>query len=425
MPSQRPREIALRLLRQWDTAEARADALLAEALPAVAARDRALCQELFYGVLRWRATLDWLIAQRAPDRHQAPLVRDLLRLGLYQIFWLDRVPDHAAVHETVALTRACDVGHAAGFINATLRGCLRDRDSLRTALERLALTQPALGFSHPDWLVTRWMARWGDARTRALLQWNNLPAVNFVRPNPLRDGDLSARWTAAAVKHNPVHFDWLTAPMFRVGDPGPVSGLPGYEEGLFYVQDPGTLLAVSLLAAELDEDILDLCAAPGGKATAIAACLQNTGRVVACDVDRQRLARLQENCRRLGARCVEPLHVAQLPPRAVFDRVLVDAPCSNTGVLRRRVDLRWRLQSRALAQACATQRDLLARAAGHVKPGGVLVYSTCSLESEENGEQTAAFLAAHPKFSLEVERTLTPSDDSVDGMYAARMRREA
>ncbi len=423
MSAQRPREIALRLLRRWETDSAFADALLSEALPSVVPRDRALCQELFYGVLRWRAPLDWLIDQRTAGRKQAPLVRDLLRLGLYQIFWLDRVPDHAAVHETVALARVCDVGHAAGFINATLRGCLRERDQWRAALDRLPTEHLALGHSHPDWLVARWLARWGEADTLALLRWNNQPPPIYARPNPLCTTDLAARWLAAGVPHEAVSFDWMDAPMLRLATEGSPDKLPGFAEGHFYLQDPSTLLAVQMLDPQPEDEILDLCAAPGGKACAIAARINNVGHIIACDVDKDRLALLRENAQRLGARSVDPLSVAHLPPRAVFDRVLVDAPCSNTGVMRRRVDLRWRLQPRSLTQACGAQRDLLARAADHVKAGGRLVYSTCSVEEEENAAQIAAFLAAHPKFALEAERVLLPFRDRVDGTYVARLRR--
>ncbi|MBH40400.1 MAG: 16S rRNA (cytosine(967)-C(5))-methyltransferase [Chloroflexi bacterium] len=409
MPAPRPREIALRLLRRWESGQTHADTLLAEALPSLPPRERPLCQELFLGAIRRRATLDWLIDLRTNGRRQPALVQSLLRLGLYQIFWLDRVPNHAAVNETVNLARQCDIGRASGFINAVLRNSLREEAETRHQLAGLRETHPAIAHSHPDWLVRRWQARWGDTDASTLLDWNNRPAQTHARRNTLYETS-EADW---------IQFDWAHE-QFLTHD-GPANTLPGFEDGAFYIQDPSTLLAVELLNPQPDESLLDLCAAPGGKTTAIAARMQNTGHLVASDIREDRLQRLRENCKRLGADCVEVMP-AGTDVREKFDGVLLDVPCTNTGVMRRRVDLRWRLQPHDLQATMKTQRELLMQAARNVTPGGRLVYSTCSLEPEENSEMTREFLTRHPAFVMEKERDLLPFRDGVDGAYATVMR---
>ena len=200
----------------------------------------------------------------------------------------------------------------------------------------------------------------------------------------------------------------------------PLNSLGSLRDGWFYVQDPGTLLAPTLLGAQPGETILDLCAAPGGKTTFIAQLMNNTGKIVARDLDPNRLKLVRENCARLGVTIVETALPAA--SEAIFDRILIDAPCSNTGVMRRRVDLRWRIQAAEIERLRATQLGLLNQAATKLKPGGVLVYSTCSLEPEENSEVVKQFLAAHQNFKLETERQLLPFADAVDGAYVAKLK---
>jgi len=231
-------------------------------------------------------------------------------------------------------------------------------------------------------------------------------------------------------------WDWTGENLvFELKSHPPLSSLASFRDGWFYIQDPGTLLAVCKLGPQPGETILDFCAAPGGKTTFIAQLMNNQGRIVAQDVSDERLKWIQENCARLGVTCVEtvlPSALNSLPgqsgattgqPSTCFDRVLVDAPCSNTGVMRRRVDLRWRIQPEEIERLRAAQLDLLKRAATQLKPGGVLVYSTCSLEPEENGEVVKQFLSDHAGFKLESERELLPFADGVDGAYVARMKR--
>jgi len=389
---------------------------------ALSSPDRALCQELVYGIVRWQRALDWLIERKTGGRDQTAALRILLQLGLYQLFWLQRIPDHAAVHETVELAKHLGFGPRAGFLNAVLRGYIRQREQTRDMLEGLKKTDPATGYSHPAWLVERWQARWGQAQTVQLLACNNCPPPTYARLNELKTdaARLAARWQEEGLEFEERQYDW-TGPglVFELRSHPPLATLGSFQDGWFYVQDPSTLLATRQLDPQPGETILDLCAAPGGKTTHIAARMKNRGRIVARDNQPERLKRLQENCRRLGATCVE---TAAAP--GPFDRILIDAPCSNTGVLRRRVDVRWRVQSGEIARLSQAQSALLVEAAPFLKPGGTLVYSTCSLEPEENEEVVRRFLNDHPSFKLENERQLLPFIEAVDGAYVATLCRQ-
>jgi 16S rRNA (cytosine967-C5)-methyltransferase len=450
---QKPREIALRVLQQRRAGGEFIENLLETAL--VRARlspaDRALCQEIVYGVVRWEAVLDWLIARKTDGRAQKPALQNLLRLGLYQIFRLDRIPDHAAVYETVELAKQNGFVSQAGFVNAVLRGYLREADETKKLLAELKISQPALGHSHPEWLQERWKSRWGAERAAQLMDWNNTPPKTFARVNRLKTdaGRLLEKWCTENVEYDFVRSGGrqtaaflaemessvphcgmpkaatLENLVFELKSHPPLSKLESFRQGWFYVQDPGTLLAVCELDPQPGETILDFCAAPGGKTTFIAQLMQNQGRLVAHDVSADRLRMVQKNCQRLGVTCVKTVLPSALDSRpSTFDRILVDVPCSNTGVMRRRVDLRWRIQLQEIERLCNLQLDLLKQAALKLKPGGVLVYSTCSLEPEENSEVVKQFLRQRADFKLERERELLPFQDGVDGVYVARLKKD-
>jgi 16S rRNA (cytosine967-C5)-methyltransferase len=479
-----PRQIAARILQQRRTEGGFTEDLLENALARaqLSPADRGLCQEIVYGAVRWQATLDWLIARKTDGRPQKPMLQILLRLGLYQIFWLDRIPGHAAVNETVELARQNGFGAQAGFMNAVLRGYLREADATEKLLADLKISQPALGWSHPEWLVARWQKRWGVERTAQLLAWNNTPPKTFARVNTLkfREGlrvgvpnqieksgtatrhpslyeTLLEKWRDEGVEYDFVQHDFPGRADLPVGQDAqsrvssdfenlvfelkshpPLASLESFRQGWFYIQDPSTLLAPCVLGPQPGETILDLCAAPGGKTTFIAQLMNNQGRIVAMDNSRERLKLLEENCVRLGVTCVETMlkapHLSPLPAERgeggrrpgeemeKFDRILVDTPCSNTGVMRRRVDLRWRVQPKEISRLQEAQLSLLQQAAPALKPGGVLVYSTCSLEPEENQEVVKEFLTEHSDCKLESEQELLPFVDQVDGAYVARFK---
>lgn len=406
--------------------EARLEAALAQSRLSTA--DRHLCQELAYGIVRWQATLDWLIARKTDGRPQKPALQNLLRLGLYQIFWLDRIPDHAAVHETVELARQSGFHSQTGFLNAVLRGYLREFDATKRLLAELKTQQPHLGYSHPEWLSVRWQERWGADRAAQLMEWNNTPPKTFARVNTLKadPGKLLAQWRDEGVEYDFVRKDWIEENLaFELKSHPPLGRLPSFQQGLFYVQDPSTLLAPRELDPQRGESVLDFCAAPGGKLTYLAQLMGNEGRLLAYETAPERLKLIEQNCARLGVTCVKTVLPSTLnpTPSTVFDRILIDAPCSNTGVMRRRVDLRWRIRPGEIGRLCATQGELLRQAALLLKRGGTLVYSTCSLEPEENGELVDEFVGEHADFKLERSRELLPFVEGVDGTYVARIVR--
>ncbi len=425
---QNPREIAARVLASRSSGQFVEQLLEHELASArLSQADRRLCQELVYGVVRWQATLDWLIARKTDGRQQKLQLQNLLRLGLYQIFWLERIPDHAAVHQTVELARRSGFGSQSGFVNALLRGYLREADATRKALEELKTEQPWLGYSHPEWLLSRWEKRYGTERALTLMAWNNIPPKTYARVNTLKSdpGKLLEQWREENIDYDFVRRDWFEENLvFELKSHPPLHRLASFRQGLFYIQDPSTLLAVHELAPCPGETILDLCAAPGGKLTYAAQLMRNEGRIVAHDTGPDRLALILDNCGRLGVTCAEAVGT---PPQLLnaFDKILIDAPCSNTGVMRRRVDLRWRIRPDELDRLEKSQLALLHDAAGKVKTEGLIVYSTCSLEPEENQLVTRKFLENNPEFSLLQERELAPFLDQVDGAYVARLQRRA
>jgi 16S rRNA (cytosine967-C5)-methyltransferase len=388
--------------------------------------DRRLCQELVLGVVRWSATLDWLIKQRVTQQFPALRLRNLLRLGLYQIFWLDRIPAHAAVHETVELAKRSGFGAQTGFVNALLRGYLREYEVTKARLAELKVSDPPLGFSHPEWLASRWRKQWDEQSVAKLMEWNNTPPKTFARVNLLKvqPGDLLKLWRDEGVEYDFIRSDWFDENLvFELKSHPPLRNLGSFQRGFFYVQDPGTLLAVHILNPQPGETILDLCAAPGGKLTYIAQCMANEGRMVAYDLSPERRELIKENCVRLGVTCAEIVLELPIPSgQDRFDRILIDAPCSNTGVMRRRVDLRWRIREEEIQRLRTIQLDLLRQAVPLLKPRGTLVYSTCSLEPEENHEVIAQFLRESNELQIEEERQLLPFREQVDGAYVVRLK---
>jgi 16S rRNA (cytosine967-C5)-methyltransferase len=404
-----PRQAALQALQEWEKGKAFSDEILHTlfARQRLRAADRGFVRETFFGVLRNLSALDFLIAQLRPEGTLDSRTRDVLRIGLYQLFHL-RVAPHAAVHETVELG-----GKARGLVNAILRRALREKAALG---RRLAEAPLEIQASHPEFLLARWRAHFGEEATRTLCAWDNRPAEVFARVNGLKVTMGELLRSSRDVEGVPEH-----PRMLRVGHI-PSSWL---EHGLCYVQDPSTLLACELLDPQPRETVLDACAAPGGKTTYLAELMRNEGRLVACDLYESRVERLRENLQRLGVTNAEPLiHDTMqmggpLKP-ATFDRVLIDAPCSNTGVLRRRVDVRWRLTEEDFIRMPIQQLALLRRASQVVKPGGVIVYSTCSVEPEENDGVVEQALAQNPALKLVEVRRKLPFVDNVDGAFAAK-----
>ena len=431
MLGKKPRQIALQsLLRSQQTHRAVEPILSREfRSAALSPADTGLCRELVSGGVRWRRLLDWLIERATKGREQRPVIREILRLGLYQIFFLSRIPEHAIVDESVRLAKAENCLGQAGFINAMMRRFLREREQITRDIADLQKARPALGQSHPDWLYERWEERWGREKTIRLMEWNNQPAPTCARVNRLLtdSGSLANRWEDEGVEVSPIDCDWAaTGDLFHLRKHPPLESLGSFSDGLFYVQDPSTLLSVSLLDPQPGQAVLDLCAAPGGKTCHIAERMKNEGQLSALDIRESRLKLLRENCDRMRVTCATLGQADETTAgEAKFDRVLVDVPCTNTGVIRRRLDLRWRLSPGQTKRLADEQLQLLVRAAAHAKPDGQLVYSTCSIEPEENEQLVARFLEANPSWQLAAERSLHPVENHTDGAYAARLTRKA
>ena len=436
------REVAAHVLERVEADAAYPDVLLDHALGShrLSQRDVALTTELVYGTLRWQRYLDWILAPHSRRRLESldARVRVLLRMAAYQIAFLERVPSFAAVNDAVAL--APRTPGVTAFVNAVLRSFarrgVREREPAppRDPLEALATRR-----SFPTWIAERWVLRFGRPDAEALMGAMNERPPLTLRANTLRISRdaLAARLTAEeGLAWRPTQW----APEGLVVGPGGAPGNWGaFADGSFVVQDEASMLVARLLEPRPGETIADVCAAPGTKTTHLAELMQNRGRVLAFDPQPGRLERVREAAGRLGITIVEPVEgtveALASPFRAACDGVLVDAPCSNLGVLRRNPDVKWRRQPADLATNAERQGRILDAAATMVKPGGRLVYATCSLEPEENEAVVQAFLAAHPEirvdppgeFPLPIDPDGTlrclPHRHGTDGFTAVRFRR--
>ena len=421
------RETAFDLLIRWRRSRLLADELLNDRLEhaTISAADRALSTELFYGCIRNKLALEYLLSQVAAKKPRSA-VAAILMLGLYQIFFLEKIPAHAAVHETVELAKSRHGGASAaevGFVNAALRRALNERETLAAKLGATRDCEPWVYYSHPRWLFERWQSRWGKKESLALCEWNNSPPPLYVRVNTLKAS--SGTGVSPVLEQVELNGRDARSTIYRVLDAPTFFASEAWKQGCFYVQDPSTLLAVDVLDPQPGESVLDMCAAPGGKTTYIAQRMQNRGQIIAADSSSSRLGLVGENCRRLGVNIVATIAcdgtgLDRCLRRTGFDRVLVDAPCSNTGVLRRRADLRWRIEEKEITRLAALQLKLLNVAGRFTKSGGALVYSTCSLEPEENERVVERFSEQHSEFALETTRSTFPPRDQVDGVFVAR-----
>ena len=455
-PLHTARSIALDVLESVEQEEVHADLRLEEVFrrTQVDQRERALAWELVYGVLRRRATLDWRLAQVSdrPIKRLPIAVINALRIAAYQILYLDRIPASAAVNESVNLMkgrRTAPGTNWSGFVNAVLRNLIRNPAPPFPGLEVEAATALAIRYSCPEWLVARWLARAGLASAEAFCRATLEDPPLTLRVNQLkttRDA-LQTVLEQAGHRASPTRF---SAVGLTVERRVPVSELPTFDDGGFYIEDEAAQLVPPLLDPQPGERILDACAAPGGKATHLAALMQNRGEIVAMDRSRHRLELVEANCRRLGVRIVTPLVGDAITDVAgFFDRILVDAPCSALGVLRRHPEGKWQKTASEVTRHQARQGEILDAVSEHLRPGGVLVYSTCSTESEENEQVIDQFCVRHQNFHREavapwlpVRASLlqtiqgdlstltmlssTPEQEyaaGMDGFFAARLRK--
>ena len=397
-------------------------------------RDAALATRLCYGVVQNRGRLDFYLAQllKGSVKKLHPAVRDILHLGLYQIYDLDKIPDSAAVNESVRLARKYGAPGSDRLVNGVLRNAVRTKGCLQEPVSY------ADKYSHPEELITLLKAALPKGTLESVLIADNQAPQTVVQVNTLkitREG-LLERLTAEGVAATP--HGWMPDCLI-LGGTGSIEKLPSFQQGLFYVQDPASKLSVQCAGLQEGFRVLDCCAAPGGKSFAAAIAMRGTGKITSCDVHPHKVSLIENGAGRLGLENI----TARLQDASVFvpewgeqmDAVLVDAPCSGLGIIRKKPDIRYRdlKETEALPEL---QKSILWNQARYVKKGGVLLYSTCTLLPRENEEVVAAFLDAHPEFSLEKLAlpqvfpenetgmlTLLPGQRDTDGFFISKMRR--
>lgn len=437
-PLDKPREQALAILRRVEEG-AFADALMEQARPSFNPLDNAFILELVYGVLRNQALLDWALDRLSekPVEKTDAWTRNILRLGAYQLLFLDRVPASAAVNTSAELAK--QHGKKPGYVNGLLRNLDRGRSAIVWPGTEDPVKRLSVLYSHPAWLVRRWISRYGTETTETLLAANNKPAPLVIRTNRLKTTRDVLRASLVSQGVQTRETAYSPEGLVIISPSAGIATLQAYRNGWFMVQDQAAQLVSLMLAPQPGETALDACAAPGGKATHLAELMGNKGTVIALESDPARIGRIIENSQRLGTTIIRSVQGDATQYREVlFDRVLIDAPCSGLGVLRRHPDGRWTKSEKSIQEKQALQRKILENCSRLLKPGGVLVYATCTTEPEENEDVINDFLAEHPEYTMDDPRPFLPAsatklvdaggffrtfpaEPGMDGFFGARM----
>ena len=438
------REVALRIINDVTQNHAYANIALAREInrQKLSDQDRRFITELVYGSVKAQETLDWMIGfyVTRPVSTIAPIILNILRMGMYQMFFLTKIPVSAACNQAVELTKKYGHVGTVKFVNAVLRNAVRTPEKIvYPKREQDVVKFLSLTYFHPEWLVARWVDRLGAEAAENLCSINNVTPALCLRTNTLKNNrdELLAVLENEGVVAEASH--WTPEGIVCHSTPA-LSSLQSLSTGLFQIQDESSMLVAHVLDPQPGEFIIDTCAAPGGKTTHIAALMNNKGRILANDIYEHKLLLIKENAARLGITIIDSLELDATLIGTKFsgqaDRVLVDAPCSGLGVLRRKADSRWRKEENMLKELPRLQRTILHSAADCVKVGGVLVYSTCTTEREENQAVVESFLRSRPEFVLEQTGKflpvaghddemvqLWPHVDHVDGFFIARLTR--
>lgn len=445
MNSQNPRQLAFLTLRDIHKG-AYADVALDRFLRASNLSDvnRRFATELVYGSVRRQRTLDAIIDQLGKKKaHQQPSdIRTILHLGLYQLRYLTNIPVSAAINTTVELAKENKFAGLSGVVNGLLRQYDRisspNQDPLilpENLVERLGIL-----YSFPDWIIQLWVEQWGEAETEQLCEWmNQTPAID-LRINPLKTTLEEVEKILKSADILVRKISHLPQALRLIGSTGAIQNLPGFQEGYWTVQDSSAQMVTHLLDPQPGETIIDACAAPGGKTTHIVELMKDRGKVWACDRTPSRLKKLQENAQRLNLKSIEICtgDSRNFPQFTnIADRVLLDVPCSGLGTLHRHADARWRQTPENVKELAALQKELLDSASKYVKPGGILVYSTCTLHPLENEQVIEAFLATHANWQIELPAAnspiysfvappgwikVLPHREQMDGFFMVRLR---
>lgn len=441
------RDTALQVLTSVEQEGAYSNLLLHSALQrsGLSPADAGLATELVYGTISRRNTIDYFL-ERFVAKGMAklqPWVRNLLRLSFYQLYYLDRIPPHAAVNEAVNIAKKRGHQGISGMVNGVLRNVLRHKEELRIPEDLPPVKRIALEHSHPEWLVSRWIQQYGESVTEEICRANNETPSISVRVNTAA---ISREQLIQAMKEKDIEAipSFVSSDGIIVLSGGNMALTSWYKDGLLSVQDESSMLVGEAVDPQPGMSVLDCCAAPGGKTCHIAEKLGDTGQVIANDVHPHKAKLIEEQAQRLGLSNIhtmsgDALELADRYPAASFDRILLDAPCSGLGVIRRKPDMKWTKQAKDIVQISAIQSELLDAVCGLLKPGGLLVYSTCTIERGENAEMVAKFLERHPEFELGTELPenwkqleeagsresigfqILPQDYHSDGFYIARL----
>ncbi|HJV44154.1 MAG TPA: 16S rRNA (cytosine(967)-C(5))-methyltransferase RsmB [Bacillota bacterium] len=372
-------------------------------------RDIGLATELVYGTLSRLNTLDWMVEQlsKKPISKLEPWVRCLLRLSIYQLAYLDRIPDRAVIHEAVEMAKNRGHQGISGLVNGILRNYQRTKEEIKIPAQWPKFKKIAIEYSHPEWLVKRWLSLFGPEQTIEVCKTNNMAPFISLRSNRLKitKEELMER-LGKELPEAEFTYSHLAPDGITVGNGGGVASLEAFRQGLCTIQDESSMLVALALRVVPGMTVLDTCAAPGGKTTHVAERMENKGSILALDIHDHKLKLIDENAKRLGVGIIQTkLADARMLPsdlsETLFDRVLVDAPCSGFGVIRRKPDLKWQKRFEDIAAITETQQQILNQAARWVKPGGKLVYSTCTIDPEENNKQLNHFIQMNPNFRLD------------------------
>ncbi|MEG3909005.1 16S rRNA (cytosine(967)-C(5))-methyltransferase [Microcoleus sp. w2-18bC1] len=423
---QNPRQIAFLALREVHRRGAFADAALDRAFgnSQLNDLDRRLVTELVYGSVRRMRSIDFIIDKLATKKssQQPPELRTILHLGLYQLEYLNQIPPSAAVNTTVQLAKENGFSGLSSFVNGLLRQYIRltDNDLNPLTVTNYKSTVERLGILHsfPEWLVKMWIEQIGETETEQLCEWFNQSPTIDLRINPLKSSIAQIETAFKSQNISVSRIPNLPQALRLNGSIGAIQNLPGYSEGWWTIQDSSAQLVTHLLAPQPGETIIDACAAPGGKTTHSAELMQDTGTIYACDKTASRLKKLKENADRLQMKSIK-IHTGDSRHFPEFvnlaDRVLLDAPCSGLGTLHRRADARWRHTPENIQTQSQLQSELLANAATFVKPGGVLVYATCTIHPLENETVIRSFLDSNPHWQIEPPTIDLPVQPSPEG----------
>jgi 16S rRNA (cytosine967-C5)-methyltransferase len=436
------RATAVKILNRIERSDAYLDKVLDAELKTgdISGADKNLLVELVHGVMRWQGRLDWILNRYTHGNFPKSdiNVKNTLRIALYQIMFLDRLPHYAAVNEAVEFVKRIRGEKIAGLVNAVLRNIIRSLSDIQYPDKTEDAAQYlSVFYSHPPWLVKRWLQRFPkDELERFLAANNEIPPltlrINKLKTNP---SEFLALLDRQQVTYQGSSFiDYF----IKVRSLAGITQLDIFQQGFFSIQDESAALPVLLLDPKPGERIIDLCAAPGGKTTLIGELINNQGSVIAVDKYEHKLNLIQQSCERLGITSVETVTAdSSTLEMAPVDKVLIDAPCSGLGVLRKKPDLRWKREPEDIAHLALLQKNLMENATRLVKPGGILVYSTCTTEPEENEFLVREFLGRHPEFQPDnasqfVNKSVVTDDgfvqtlphrDHIDGSFAARLRK--